>query len=57
VPHLTVAHDAPERILAEAEGDVTTRLPVSAEVVEAWLITFDGARWTRHASLPLGPAA
>jgi 2'-5' RNA ligase len=56
VPHLTVAHDVDAETLATVERDVTGRLPVHADVEEAWLLHCDGARWLRHTRLPLAPA-
>ncbi len=54
VPHLTITHGASPRKAAEAEADVTARLPFTCLIQEAWLIGFDGTRWARRASLPLG---
>ena len=54
VPHLTVADGVSEEILAEAERNVAAGLPITARIAEAWLIVFDGERWARRASLPLG---
>jgi 2'-5' RNA ligase len=54
VPHLTVAHDAPEEALEAAERDVAMRLPVTAVVEAVRLIVFDGERWRHRATLPLG---
>ncbi len=56
VPHLTITHGASPREAAEAQSDVTTRLPFTSAIHEAWLIGFDGTRWVRRASLPLGAA-
>jgi 2'-5' RNA ligase len=56
VPHLTITHGASPREAAEAEADVTARLPFTCLIHEAWLIGFDGTRWARRASLPLGAA-
>lgn len=56
VPHLTITHGASPGEVAEAEADVTARLPFTCPIHEAWLIGFDGTRWARRASLPLGAA-
>lgn len=53
IPHLTVAHDVGEEILAEARRDVASRLPVRTTVTDAWLLWCDGPRWLRHTRLPL----
>jgi len=53
VPHLTVAHDVPETVLAAAERDVEASLPVTAVVTAARLIAFEGERWRCRATLPL----
>jgi 2'-5' RNA ligase len=54
VPHLTVAHGADERALADAEQAVTRKLPFRAWLVEARLYVFDGGRWQQQARLPFG---
>ena len=56
VPHLTVAQGAPA-VLAAAERDVTTRLPIAARAVEATLLAeVEPARWGVRARLPLSRA-
>jgi hypothetical protein len=54
VPHLTITHGASSTEAAEAEANVITHLPFTCAINEAWLIGFDGMRWTHWASLPLG---
>jgi 2'-5' RNA ligase len=54
VPHLTITHGASPKQAAEVEADVTARLPFTWTIREAWLIGFDGTRWTHRVSLPLG---
>ena len=54
VPHLTITHGASPKDAAQAEVDVRARLPFTCPIQEAWLIGFDGMRWTRWVSLPLG---
>jgi 2'-5' RNA ligase len=56
VPHLTITHGASSKDAAEAELDVRARLPFTSPIQQAWLIGFDGMRWNRWASLPLGAA-
>jgi 2'-5' RNA ligase len=55
-PHLTIAHTVDPARFDEIEADVATRLPLRTEVTEVQLLTFDGQRWTRRHSLPLGSA-
>ena len=43
-PHLTVALDTSEETALTIEQEVTDRLPISAELHEAWLLAFEG-RW------------
>ncbi|MGH3812982.1 MAG: 2'-5' RNA ligase family protein [Pseudonocardiaceae bacterium] len=54
VPHLTITHGASRREAAEAEADVAAHLPFTCAIHEAWLIRFNGTRWTCWESLPLG---
>lgn len=54
VPHLTITHGASPKEAAEAELDVRARLPFTCPIQQAWLIGFDGMRWNRWVSLPLG---
>lgn len=54
VPHLTVTDRAGEANSARAEAAVSAQLPITAEVDALWLMAFDGARWRRQATLPLG---
>jgi hypothetical protein len=43
-PHLTVAMGAPEQTAAAIERQVTAALPITAQLREVWLVTFDG-KW------------
>jgi 2'-5' RNA ligase len=52
VPHLTVAHDAGEDVLDQAEADVLGRLPITTRLAEAHLYVSDGDRWRLRARLP-----
>src|SRR5262249_15120625 len=45
VPHLTVAMGHDEPTLAAIEGTLHHGLPLTARLGEAWLVSFDGARW------------
>jgi 2'-5' RNA ligase len=56
IPHLTISDRATPERQAAAERDVAGHLPITGVVDEAWLIRFDGVRWSRWAVLPLGPA-
>jgi hypothetical protein len=51
---LTITHGASPKQAAEVEADVTARLPFTWTIREAWLIGFDGTRWTHRVRLPLG---
>lgn len=53
-PHLTIANGATADEARAAEIDVAARLPVTAHIERASLISFDGASWSRRAWLPLG---
>jgi len=54
VPHLTVAHGGAP-LLDRIEAQLSPRLPVSARIGEAWLMTEDaGGRWKRRLRIPLG---
>jgi len=52
IPHLTIAQDVDDRVMADIEKDVRSALPVRAPLVEARLYVFDGARWQPRARLP-----
>ena len=52
IPHLTIAHSIDGGTLADIERDVLGALPVRAQLVEAALFVFDGARWQLRARLP-----
>jgi 2'-5' RNA ligase superfamily len=55
VPHLTVGHEHPREVLARAEEEVRTRLPVAGTASEVVLLAQDepGGRWRRRAAFPL----
>jgi hypothetical protein len=57
VPHLTVGHDQPPDVLARAEDEVRTHLPIEGPATEVVLLAQDepGGRWRRSATLPLSP--
>ena len=52
-PHLTITLTASPDEMAQAEVDVTARLPITTTVDRAELIAFDGAAWCVRAALPL----
>jgi 2'-5' RNA ligase superfamily len=54
-PHLTVAMRASEQTADTIEREVATALPISAELREAWLVTFDG-RWALREQFEFGTA-
>ncbi|MEU2349616.1 2'-5' RNA ligase family protein [Modestobacter sp. NPDC049651] len=56
VPHLTVGHRHPPAVLAAAEREVRTGLPVSGTAAEVVLLTEDevGGAWSPRAVFPLG---
>lgn len=54
VPHLTVAHTVEPERFDEIEADVGSRLPLRVTVSELRLLAFDGSRWARRHSVPLG---
>jgi hypothetical protein len=56
VPHLTVGHRHPRPVLAAAERQVQTELPVTGEATEVVLLVRQdpGGRWTTRATFPLG---
>ncbi|MFF2384223.1 2'-5' RNA ligase family protein [Streptomyces sp. NPDC058108] len=53
VPHLTVAQGQEDAVLARAEADLQSRLPVTACVSSVDLMVHDGTRWHRKASFSL----
>jgi 2'-5' RNA ligase len=52
IPHLTVAHGVEDSVLTEIETDAIRGLPFKAQLVEACLYAFDGARWRARTRLP-----
>lgn len=52
IPHLTVAHGAGDRVLADIEAHVLRGLPVRTQLAGACLYVFDGVRWRLRAQLP-----
>jgi 2'-5' RNA ligase len=52
VPHVTVAQGDDE-ILAAAERELATQLPVAIRVERAWLVEDTPGGWRRHTSFPL----
>jgi 2'-5' RNA ligase len=52
IPHLTIAQDVDDAVLADIEDDVLRALPVQTRLEEACLYVFDGARWQPQARLP-----
>jgi 2'-5' RNA ligase len=52
VPHLTVAH-GDDRLLALIEGELSSRLPLTARVERAWLMEDTAKGWRRHTPFPL----
>ena len=56
VPHLTVGHHHPRTLLAAAEREVLTDLPVVGRATEVVLLARDvpGAPWATRAAFPLG---
>lgn len=52
IPHLTVAHNASDDVLAEIETAMLHGLPVQAQLTEVSLYVSDGARWRPRARLP-----
>jgi 2'-5' RNA ligase len=52
VPHVTVAQ-ADEEILAAAERELETELPVRSRVERAWLVEDTPGGWRRHTAFPL----
>ncbi|SPF07190.1 hypothetical protein SMA5143A_8038 [Streptomyces sp. MA5143a] len=56
VPHLTVAQGQDEVVLAKAEADLLTGLPVIAQVSTVDLLIHDGTQWRHRASFSLASA-
>jgi 2'-5' RNA ligase len=52
VPHITVAQ-GDEEVLAAAERELATHLPVKSRVERAWLVEDTLSGWRRHTSFPL----
>ncbi|WP_426405175.1 2'-5' RNA ligase family protein [Streptomyces sp. R-07] len=57
IPHLTVAHEQPPRVLDEVEAALATRLPVLATISSVGLFVSDGHSWRRHAEFPMRGAS
>jgi len=55
VPHLTIGHEHPRDVLARAEEEVRTGLPIVGTATEVVLLAQDepGGRWRSHATFPL----
>jgi 2'-5' RNA ligase len=53
IPHLTVAHGQPSRVLDEVEAELADRLPVTATLSSVGLFVSDGRPWRCHADFPL----
>lgn len=53
VPHLTVAHGQPPRVLDKMEVELAPRLPVTATVSSVSLFVSDGRSWRHHTEFPL----
>ena len=55
VPHLTVGHQHPREVLANAEAEVRRGLPIEGTAEEVVLLAQDepDGRWRRHATFPL----
>ncbi|MGH3366947.1 MAG: 2'-5' RNA ligase family protein [Nocardioidaceae bacterium] len=52
-PHVTVTLRASEETAVTIEREVTTELPISAELREAWLVAFEG-RWSLRGRFEFG---
>jgi len=52
VPHVTVAQ-GDEEVLAAAERELATELPVKSRVERAWLVEDTLSGWRRHTAFPL----
>jgi 2'-5' RNA ligase len=57
IPHLTIAHDVDDDVMANIDRGIRSALPVRASLHEARLCVFDGARWESRADLPFQGAA
>lgn len=53
-PHLTLATNVPDDTATAIAREVAAELPVVAELSEAWLVVFDGERWTRRERFAFG---
>jgi 2'-5' RNA ligase len=53
VPHLTVAHNQPRKVLAQVSKEIAPRLPLTARVSAVALMVCDGTRWTPRTEYPL----
>ncbi|WP_168217790.1 2'-5' RNA ligase family protein [Occultella kanbiaonis] len=56
VPHLTVAHEQPEEVLAEVAAEVSAALPVTFSATALALHEFDGVRWLERDRFTFGAA-
>jgi 2'-5' RNA ligase len=52
VPHLTVASNVGDDVLAAIETDCADLVPLRSQLTEGWLVEFDGLRWTVRESFP-----
>ncbi|MET7522066.1 2'-5' RNA ligase family protein [Streptomyces sp900116325] len=52
IPHLTVAHGQPPRVLDEVEAELTHRLPATATISSVSLFVSDGQGWRQHTEFP-----
>jgi 2'-5' RNA ligase len=52
IPHVTVAQGDDE-VLAAAERELETQLPVNSRVERAWLVEDTPSGWRRHTAFPL----
>jgi len=52
-PHLTVAEGASDAEVTRMRADLDARLPFTARVGAAWLVVFDGVRWSPVQALSL----
>jgi 2'-5' RNA ligase len=53
IPHLTVAHEQPPRVLDEVEAALANRLPATATISSVSLFVTDGHSWRHHAEFPM----
>jgi hypothetical protein len=55
-PHLTVAMRCSEQTAVRIEQEATAKLPIRAELREAWLLAFEG-QWTLRGRFKFGDSA